>query len=237
MTITPALHVKNEEYWIAYVLRNVLGVFGCAIMIDTGSTDRTVDIARAIAERTGADLTLVCEDMQNDPEQIGRCSTRLREMVTTPWMLLVDGDEIYSAAALETMLRTVPDPEKYDVGMVNGRNLMLVNEISLAEREGFAADRLFSKNVSWDMRTDYPFQSHDLEARCRSGRVSYFSFEEVYFWHTRHLVRSSKDEDAFFRTEKIDYFAADGGPRGLPDGWLGSVESEWPNPYLNGGAA
>lgn len=233
MDITPALHVKNEEYWIHYVLRDLLKVFDEVFMLDTGSTDRTVEIAEATAELVGGELHLVVEDMGNDRHRIGNAPNTLIESVQTEWMLLVDGDEIWGQNQLQALQEIEPSGG-WLVGMCNGRNLIDMDGV-LKEREGFSADRLFHRTVRWDKRTDYPFQSHGLEDKCEAGQVFHTNFERSYFWHVRHLQRSSLDSEACYRYTKKDYFPQPDLLRELPENWLVDINAEFPNPYLGVG--
>ena len=47
--LAPVVLVKNEETWLERVLRPLVSQFGIAIVGDTGSTDATRDVARALA--------------------------------------------------------------------------------------------------------------------------------------------------------------------------------------------
>jgi hypothetical protein len=233
--ITPVLHVKNEEYWIHYVLRDVLSMFGRGIMIDTGSTDDTPVVARRTAEMVGADLTLIEEDLGDDAFKIGLCPTRLREMCPTYWMFLVDGDEIWRTHELNELCAQVSIftiDSGVECVMFLGRNLVS-QDGHVVERDGFWADRLFSPDVKWNLRIDYPFQSHGLEARDARGAV-FRANPGVHFWHVRHLVRSSKDGEAFFRQKKRDYYPTKEIIGHLEPDWIGAISPDFPNPYLLG---
>jgi hypothetical protein len=224
--ITPVTKIKNEDYWIYYVLRDLFKVFGRFIMLDTGSTDRTKEIAIATAKEFGGDLTLIEEDYGDDADKIGNSPNILREECPTKWMFLVDGDEIWREAELAKLLAYEPAPSK-TVLMVVGHNLTH-HDGKLMAREKWSADRLFAPDVRWHLRTDYPFESHGLEERASKGQVDYVG---AFFWHTRHLTRSAKDDEAFFRAEKRAYFPYNGPYTDLPNGWLGEI-GPFPNPYL-----
>lgn len=229
--ITPALHVRNEEFFIHYVLRDLFKVFGTAIMIDTGSNDATCDIAVNTASQYKAEFTLSQEQMGDDATAIGNCPTRLREMVKTKWMLLVDGDEIWREAQLMALIQQVAIlPANYEVMMFNGRNLADVNG-QIKERDGFVADRLFGPDVRWDVRQDYPFQSHGLEERDHAGKVFRADFGTIWFWHVRHLKRSIHDSEAYFRDRKRAYYPAVEIFDLKEKDWIGEV-ADYPNPYL-----
>lgn len=230
MNVTPALHVKNEEYWIYYVLRDLFKVFGHVVMIDTGSTDCTVEIAQATAAQFSSRLDLEIVNMGNDAFAIGNCPNMLRERVpVNHWMLLVDGDEIWGETQLRALLEIEPIAGTL-VGMCNGRNVTTENG-QMREREGFSADRLFASPVRWLRRTDYPFQSHGLEDKVHRGLVFHTNFERSYFWHVRHLDRSSRDAETFYRSRKFKFFGTGVVRRELPADWIGEI-GPWPNPYL-----
>jgi hypothetical protein len=151
-------------------------------------------------------------------------------MVTTPWMLLVDGDEIWNEAGLRALMEyTVPDGKT--VCMVNARNVRLCDGRPM-RAEGWSADRLFAPGIRWDKCCEFPFQSYSLNDTFDRNLVHYIEHGDVWFWHVRHLVRSSKDADSFFRMEKLGYFPYSGPYTELPADWCGQVESDWPNPYL-----
>lgn len=226
MDITPVMKVKNEDYWIYYVLRDALETFGRFIILDTGSTDYTKDIIKATAEMIGADVRLIEENYGDDAHKIGNSPNVLREACPTEWMFLVDGDEIWRKDQLQRLLDLSVADDKLVI-MTVGRNLTVVSG-RLMEREKWSADRLFRPSVRWDKRTDYPFESHDLEEKLFKNQVQY---TDAYFWHTRHLTRSSRDTEAFFRARKRGYFPYSGPYYELPPDWLGEL-GPFPNPYV-----
>ena len=64
--ITPCLMIKNEDYWIKYVLRDILKVFGRAIVLDTGSTDSTKEKIRELEHETASELIMIEENYGSD---------------------------------------------------------------------------------------------------------------------------------------------------------------------------
>jgi hypothetical protein len=227
--ITPALFIRNEEYWIYYVLRDLFEVFDEVVLYDTGSADHTLSIVEDLAGRySNSKLTLLCEDLGDDPNRIGNCPNVLRSMVTTEWMLLIAGDEIWGESQLRALLEMTP-PNDSTVGMCNGRNVVYDNGVWM-EREGFSADRLFNSDVNW-IATEYPFEAHGLEDKAKAGHVFHTDFDRSYFWHTRYLSRSALDDRTFMRDEKLMYYPNAEDLRPIPVDWIGEVAS-WPNPYL-----
>lgn len=224
--ITPCLMVINEEYWIHYVLRDLLKVFGRAIMVDTGSTDATKSIALDTARDVGAELQLI-ERVCNNPVEIGQLRNYMREICPTYWMFLVDGDEIYRESQLRGMLTQEVKPDilvcmgtLYNVEDVDGRVMNRTNDRS-------NRDILFNPTITWT-RLDYPFESYGLQEDFMSN-VQYL---DVSAYHLRHTIRSSQDDITYFRREKIGYFPYPGPFDELPDNWLGDIRHDLPNPYL-----
>lgn len=229
--ITPGLHVKNEEYWIHYVLRDVLKVFGKAFMIDTGSTDRTVQIAKETANAIGAELLLFEFGFDNNAAKIGNCPNLLRDLITTEWMFLVDGDEIWR----ENILRKFIDitPGDHPVIMVGGRNIDVIEGKMMERTEDTANyDRLFRRGLQWT--GEYPFQGYGLNDTISSTGVYYVDVKEIYHWHVRNTVRSSHNTKAHFRKTKADFYPYVGRPYNpMPENWLGEIATQWHNPYVN----
>jgi glycosyltransferase involved in cell wall biosynthesis len=227
--VTPALCVRNEEYWIHYVLRDLLAVFGRVYILDTGSTDKTVEVALRTAQQVGGKLDIAQKQLGDDFNAIGNCRNLAREAVDTDWMLLVDGDELWQKLQLYQIIsiaKTVrPGTECV---MFHGRNVNF-KAGRLVEGDGFYADRLFSRDVRWD-RVGYPFESHGLDDRDKAGKVARGN-PSVFFWHVRDLMRSSKDGDAYYRREKINLYKFDGQYKTLLPNWI-RADNEYNNPYF-----
>lgn len=218
------------------MLRDLFKVFGHVCMIDTGSTDNTVEIAKQTAVDLNGELHLVVEDMGDDAIRIGNCPNRLRELVQTPWMFLVDGDEIWRESQLMGLVEGLPyapaDPR--NVYMTSGLALEF-HDGRIMQRlgDGMCADRIFGPGTYWNMRRDYPFQSHGLDQKFRNGLVRYSNFERSYYWHVRHLQRSSKDAETFYRETKRGYYPWSGPWVEVTPDWIGEINEGYPNPYLH----
>lgn len=227
--VTAAIFCKNEEFWIHYVLKNLLKVVGHVILLDTGSTDSTIEVADRTCKQVGGDLTVYQKDYGNSSHKIGNAPNILRCLVKTHWMLLVGGDEIWPEASLLAMLES-DLPTNTEVGMLIGRNVIQVEGV-LTQGNQFSADRVFNPNVRWQ-DTKYPFESHDLEGRIKAQRVTYLNGHEVFYWHVRDLSRSSRDADAYYRLRKVNYFEnVSAGP--VPADWV-NIDPDYANPYFVG---
>jgi dolichol-phosphate mannosyltransferase len=118
--VTVVIPTLNEEGAIGQVLDDLGKVgFGSIVVIDGYSTDRTQAIVRSI----GIQLL-----MQNGPGKAGAIKMAIAQ-VTTPYMLVMDGDGTYSPQDAERLLQS----EEFDevIGArTNGRhNIPIVNRL------------------------------------------------------------------------------------------------------------
>lgn len=88
-TISLCLVVKNEELFIGECLESVRSVADEMIVVDTGSGDRTIDIARAAGAQ-------VFEEAW--PGDLGRAHDLPLAHATGDWVLMLDGDEALDLA-------------------------------------------------------------------------------------------------------------------------------------------
>ena len=83
--------VKNEGRILGKCLRSVLPCADEIIIVDTGSTDSTVEVARSFGAR------IIHSDWKNDFSYSRNCS--LRE-ATCEWILWLDADDYVPAESL-----------------------------------------------------------------------------------------------------------------------------------------
>lgn len=102
---TPAISlcmiVRNEEQYLEDCLRSVQGAVDEIVIVDTGSTDGTMDIAR----RFGAKIREV--PWQDDFAAARNASL---EMATCDWILVLDADERLAEHSIEELRRMSFDP-------------------------------------------------------------------------------------------------------------------------------
>ncbi len=102
--ISLCLIVKNEEPYLARCLKSFHGVGDELIVVDTGSTDRTVEIAREHGARV--EHFQWCDDF-------GKAKNFARDLASGEWIIMPDGDEYLGPEGvgprLVEMLEQVPD--------------------------------------------------------------------------------------------------------------------------------
>jgi glycosyltransferase involved in cell wall biosynthesis/FMN phosphatase YigB (HAD superfamily)/tetratricopeptide (TPR) repeat protein len=98
--LSVCLIVKNEERFIGRCLKSVQGLASQIVVVDTGSTDRTVDIAK----EHGAEIHLFawCDDFS-------AARNAALEHATGDWVLVLDADEELSADGREKVKQAMND--------------------------------------------------------------------------------------------------------------------------------
>jgi glycosyltransferase involved in cell wall biosynthesis len=86
VTVTAAVLVKNEERLIQKCLQHLAPAVDEIVVIDTGSTDRTIEIAKSMPK-----VRLIQHEWKNDFSEARNAGL---EAITTDWVIWVDGDEI-----------------------------------------------------------------------------------------------------------------------------------------------
>lgn len=202
--------------------------FPTVILLDTGSRDSTKAIATVLKNATNSNLIMIEKNYGDNPNLIGNSPNMLREACPTEWMLLVGGDEIWPVQQLRDLKEHVANAKPgTEVGMATGKNVVWQGD--WFERDAFSADRLFRPGVVWD-NVRYPFEGHNLERRIQRGAVEYWP---VYFWHVRHLRRSTIDNQTYYRDRKQPFFPYAGELKPIEDKhWFG--EPSYVNPYMVG---
>lgn len=110
--ITLCMIVKDEEVFLPRCLASVQEVVEAMVVVDTGSTDRTV----ALAEAAGAQV--VHFPWRQD---FAAARNAAFAAVRTPWILVLDADEELVGADRETLLKAVAQPtaDAYNLRIVS----------------------------------------------------------------------------------------------------------------------
>ncbi|WP_239635243.1 glycosyltransferase family 2 protein [Paenibacillus sp. H1-7] len=96
MNISLCMIVRDEEEHLARCLSSVAGTVKEIIVVDTGSTDRTVSIARSFGAR------VVSVPWRHD---FAEARNRSLELATEPWILVLDADEQWVAPPDDKLAR------------------------------------------------------------------------------------------------------------------------------------
>lgn len=134
--------VRNEERFLEGMLRSVQGVVDRVVVVDTGSTDRSVEIAR----KAGA--TVLFQPWQQDfsaPRNLAVAQ------LSGGWVLVLDADERL-APGIGTTLRSVLTRQDIDVGLLplhNARTLEATPAQILSGEARQGAPTLLARLFRW----------------------------------------------------------------------------------------
>lgn len=112
--ISAVLIVKNEEKVLGRCLRSLANL-NEVVVLDTGSTDRTVDVAR-----NGGASVYVAEPVS--PFHFAQARNRALVHASHDWILSMDADEILRAGSIAKMRKAIeegPDASAFKVTYIN----------------------------------------------------------------------------------------------------------------------
>ncbi len=110
--LTLAMIVKNEEFFLPQCLESVKGIVDDMVIVDTGSTDRTVEIAESFGAR------VIQIPWPND---FAKARNVGLDAVKTPWVLIMDADEELVKEDLAILEKAIqmPQADAYNIRIVS----------------------------------------------------------------------------------------------------------------------
>ncbi|MBE3584410.1 MAG: glycosyltransferase [Limnochordaceae bacterium] len=110
--LSACLIVKNEEQFLPECLASLRGIADEVVLVDTGSTDHTVEIAQAAGAR------VVHEEWRND---FSAARNRSLQEATGEWILVIDADERLQPGQAERLRQLLTE------GQADAYQLLIVN--------------------------------------------------------------------------------------------------------------
>ncbi|WP_282937907.1 glycosyltransferase [Paenibacillus sp. RC67] len=136
VTITAAIMVKNEERCIDRCLQSLIGAVDEIVVMDTGSTDRTMDIVRQFPE-----VKLYQSEWKDSFSQL---RNEILPLLTSDWVLWVDADEVLHSEDARH-LREI-------VGLFDGSELPVILQVWMANQYGSHFKQDFSQSRMFPLR-------------------------------------------------------------------------------------
>jgi len=208
--------VKNEERWIWYALQSILDIADKVLVFDTGSSDKTVDIIKAMKSKKVT--------FEEKGEVDAKGLTKLREeqlrRTKTDWFLILDGDEIWPNQTKKELVEKIKNADKSKWGVVV-RAWNFVGDIyhyhpesvryhwpfAPKDYKGWANLRVLRKSVISDIKGDYPLEAYcdKNETPIQNYGPKHLLFLKNRYMHTTYLTRSDSrksDKDVLNRLRK-----------------------------------
>lgn len=205
--------VKNEERFIWYALQSVLPFVDQIMVWDTGSTDNTMTLIKAI------------KSPKISLKQVGEVDkdtfTTMRQQMldATPksftWVMVLDGDEIWPEDSIKKVTDFIRQHPDYESVVVRTNNL--VGDIYHRLPESAGKYTLAGYTGHLNLRFMNRKTISGLNARRPHGQQAYFDdegtlvqdinptkikFLNIYYHHATHLIRSRADDKTIKRNFK-----------------------------------
>ncbi len=209
MNLTVHMVVCNEERWVWYALAAVKDWAEEILVYDTGSTDRTVEVIKAV---------------ENDRirfEEKGRVSAKglvtLRQeqihRTRTPWILLIDGDEVWDNRQLGKLIEALKQaPNTIWGGVVETRNCVgdvyhvmpeRFGRYRIGNRTGHLNLRVLRNDEDLQVRGVYPDEAYYREENRLQNMPEHLLMLPVFYWHMTHMQRSNNAPRILGRRKRV----------------------------------
>jgi glycosyltransferase involved in cell wall biosynthesis len=194
--------VKNEAYWLPYVLKQIEGYFDSYVLYDVGSTDKTRDIIDWFVARNDGDADLFVRKLPHvDPEVQGTFRNSMIAEGRRDVYFILDGDELYKPEdlakiplAATSLLHTNLDNPRKRYGIFNRVEVNV--DLTKQYDKRRSHHRLYTRDAFWS-------GTHPGEvAGYRQSEKSEVWFEDITCWHMHNSLRSPKEEDATRRLSR-----------------------------------
>lgn len=210
--ISAHMVVKNEENWIWYSIMSVIDYVDEINIIDTGSSDRTLEIINSIKSPK---IKLLQKIIETKDE-----FTKLRNLqlnsCKSEWVLILDGDEVWTETSLRKSIQQITQKENLDYLISSYINCIGDVYHVLPASSGKYRIKTYSGNISirWiknkNVEFSYPYGQEGLvtinnKTLIQDSDLNYEFISEAYF-HMTHLKRSSTNvNEVFMRKNKYKY--------------------------------
>lgn len=226
-TLTTVILTKNEEKTIKQVILNTQKCAANVLVVDSGSSDKTVEIA----EKCGAKVVYRAWD-----DDFAAQRNFALQHVTTPWVLYLDADEFLDAELTAAIKNVLASDENKQYSM-----LRKSHAFGFEYKHGiFKPDeviRLFkTKAVNWEGKV-HERPVCEMPKERLKGYIEHYTYENWQdWWNKAGHYTSIWAEDAYKRNKKTSlgsafFHAAYGFFRayiiqaGFIDGWSGLYSS------------
>lgn len=226
-TLTTVILTKNEEKTIKQVILNTQKCAANVLVVDSGSSDKTVEIA----EKCGAKVVYRAWD-----DDFAAQRNFALQHVTTPWVLYLDADEFLDAELTAAIKNVLASDENKQYSM-----LRKSHAFGFEYKHGiFKPDeviRLFkTKAVNWEGKV-HERPVCEMPKERLNGYIEHYTYENWQdWWNKAGHYTSIWAEDVYKRNKKTSlgsafFHAAYGFFRayiiqaGFIDGWSGLYSS------------
>jgi glycosyltransferase involved in cell wall biosynthesis len=208
---------KNEERWLWFAVTSVIDHVDKLLLWDTGSTDRSWEIAKLLKAKYKDKIDLR-QYGEVTPETFPEVRQKMLEATDADWFVVVDADEIWWKGQFENLISEINNVNE-KVESIVVRNINLVGDIYHHFEEG-ASNYTFGK-----LKGSYALRAikRNIKGLCSEGRHGVwgwsdgqkqiqdrntYKFVDASYLHTTFLPRGVNrlsDEKVPKRAKKLKY--------------------------------
>jgi glycosyltransferase involved in cell wall biosynthesis len=180
-TVSCCMIVKNEEEFLEKCLSSIKDYVDELIIVDTGSTDSTVDIAKKFTDK------IYFHPWENS---FSKARNQVLQYATSDWVFQIDGDEELMEGSGERIREAVQNAEDADIIYVN----IFCSYANGTKKSLHNFERLFRNNG----KIHYEGSVHN---QIVGGTKSFYS--SIALWHYGYDVDEEKSLQKFKRTTNL----------------------------------
>ncbi len=196
MKITTHTLVKNEQRFIKPAILSVINQVDTMLVWDTGSTDKTASIIQSIKSPK---IQFKQMGPVNRQELVTLRNQQIK-LTTTPWFILLDGDEIWPEENLMQLIKAMRAAKPTTIALVN-RTRNCLGDIShyqpesaghyqIGSWQGHLNIRAIKKIPGLKVEGQYPLESYAHQGQSLQDQPDKLEFVDTWYLHTTHLQRS-----------------------------------------------
>lgn len=196
--VTAHIVVKNEDQWLYFALHSILPYADQILICDTGSSDHTLDIIKSVSSPK---IQFTSQDVKSASDLTNIRNLQIKQ-TKTPWIWIVDGDEIYPHETITEIDNHLTKTckgivvRRYDLlGDIYHRQIESVGEYELLGQKGHLVTRLINLTHFPGLHVARPYP---LEAYLNQNDQVVHSYDQAnwyitnnYLYHAMYLRRSS----------------------------------------------
>ena len=112
MSLSVCILTKNEQENISKAIKSVKDIADEIIVLDTGSTDNTLDICRDLIVRNGRDRSLppIKIFQTNWTNDFSEARNKLLSFASMDWVLMIDADETFAPESIDVIKELTHPP-------------------------------------------------------------------------------------------------------------------------------
>ena len=193
--------VKNESYFLPYVLKQCEGIFDSYVIYDIDSTDNTREIIEWFVGRNEGKADIMVRYMPDLPKEVqGAFRNSMIVEGRRPTYLILDGDELYTKQDLHH-IKACADDLRTSHMFDNEKRFGVFTRVEMNPEMTMQYDRRRSHHRLY-MSSAFWTGTHPGEVSGYAQNEKSEEWYDVTVWHLHNAVRSPNEAEVLKRMER-----------------------------------